>query len=113
MLYSVHFNAHTARAFPWPLRLRAAQVVARIAAWLKDWRALETVLAAMQSAGVGYDKRRELRAGRCALGMLDTGDAIVAREVGSYLGMPGCFVGVPGLRVVFATSRVQIKTDSS
>ena len=108
----IHAQVHAAgtdflhrQELPRKLRLRAAQEVPRIAACLKEWRALDMVLVGMQSVwvhveGEGCEKRRKLGAGRCALGMLDTGDAVLARQVGSYFGTPGCFVGVPALRVV-------------
>ena len=90
---------------PLECRLRAAREVPRIVAWLKDWRAMETVLMAMRSTGVHEGgerraKRRALGVGWGALRMLDTGDAAIARRVGAFLGTPKCFVGVPGLRVV-------------
>jgi hypothetical protein len=103
-IHAVGLNLMRRPASP-ELRLRVAKAVAHIAAWLKDWRALEMVLVAMKSVGVheegeGCEKRRKLGVGRCVLGMLDTGYAVVARGVGPYLGTPGCFVGVSGLRVV-------------
>ena len=93
-------------------RVRAAAEVGRIETWLMDWRSMQMFLMGMHhvqdncggggsggGGGGGGGKRQSVRPQR-ALGRLHVGEAVLARRIGAYLGMPGRFEGTPGLSVV-------------
>jgi len=85
--------------------LAADEVVARIAAWLADWRAMEVLLEGV------YDPPRASKP-PCAAAVLQTGDGAITRRVAGYVGTPGHFAGVRGLRVVDASDAVVRALDA-
>jgi len=91
-------SAREPAPMPTGCTLAEDEAVARIAAWLQDWRAMEALLVGIHAP--------HAPAPPCAVAMLHTGDGAIARRVAGYVGTPGRFVGVRSLRVVDACEAV-------